>query len=197
MRASGVRLLLIPGLLAILVFGLACYGSEPTATNQPTPTTQPTATPHRTPVPGVDQAITETASFRVEVWTGPLLMMMMMTSFPIMSTMDQQLPVNHHLEVHIFDRSSGAKLTDVVPTVRITDQATGASRDLANSHETGASQGVSFVTACQISKHREVEPHFGDNLYLPDGTYTITVIVGEETAVSENIVVKAAGSPAM
>ena len=181
MLGSRMRLLLIPWSIAILLFGLACSGSQPTST------TQPTATPHRTPVPGVEQTITETESYRVELWTGPVLTMM--TPFPIMSMMDQQHPINRHLEVHIFDKGSGAKVTDAIPTVRITDQATGASRDLANSHETGASQGVSFVTACQISKHREVEPHFGDNLYLPAGTYTITVVVGEETAVSENIVV--------
>ena len=76
-------------------------------------------------------------------------------------------------------------MTDVIPTVRITNQATGASRELAGTQETGASQGVSFVTACLISKHRDVETHFGDNIYLPDGVYTFTVTVGGETAVAE------------
>ena len=183
MYASRTPLLLLFGPLVVLLSGLACSSSEPTAT------------PLRTPVPGVEQTTTETASYRVELWTGPALTMM--TAFPIMSTMDQGQPVNRHLEVHIFDKSSGAKVTGMIPAVSITDQATGVSRELAGAQETGASQGVSFVTACLISKHREVEPHFGDNIYLPVGTYTFTVGVGNETAVAEISLTKAADSSGM
>ena len=163
--------------LAVALLATACGGSNPT-------TVAPTATPQRTPVPGVEQTATLTASYKVELWTGPALMMMMM-SFPIMSAMDQGQPVSRHLEVHIFDRTSGAEVTDVIPAVRITDQATGTSRELADTQETGASQGVSFVTACLISKHREVQAHFGDNIFLPDGNYTVSVVVGNETAILE------------
>ena len=152
--------------LAVTLLAAACGGSNPTAV-------APTATPQPTPVPGVEQTTTLTASYRVELWTGPALRMMMM-SFPIMSAVDQGQPVSRHLEVHIFDRTSGAEVTDVIPEVRITDQVTGASRELAGTQETGASQGVSFVTACLISKHREVQPHFGDNIFLPDGKYTVS-----------------------
>ena len=163
--------------LAVALLATACGRSTPTAV-------APTTTPQRTPVPGVEQTATLTASYRVELWTGPALTMMMM-SFPIMSTVDQGQPVNRHLEVHIFDRNSGADVPGVNPAVRITDKATGASRELAGTQETGASQGVSFVTACLISKHREVQPHFGDNIFLPDGKYTVSVVVGNETAVIE------------
>ena len=139
-----------------------------------------------TSVPGVEQTAVETASYRVEVWTGPeLATMMMMADFPIMSTMDQGYPVNRHLEIHIFDQSSGAKVTDVVPAVKITNKATGASRELAVMQEEGTSLAVAFVMACQMSNHREVEPHFGDNIYLPDGQYKVTVGVGDETAIAE------------
>ncbi len=190
MGISRIRSLLLGGPLVILILGLvlaACGGGpEPTATPKATPTAL---------MQDVDSApqwqMTQTTSYRIELGIGPLITMM--TSFPIMSMMDQGQPVNHHFEVHIFDKSSGAKVKDVIPTVTITDLATGSSRGLATDQATGTSQRVAFVTACLISKHRVVEPHFGDNLYLPDGTYTITVNVGNETKIVENIAVKGSG----
>ena len=124
---------------------------------------------------------TETASYQIELRIGPAVTGMM-TAFPIMSTSDLGQPVDSHLEVHIFEKGTGARLIDIDPLVRLTQHETGSARELATTQESGASQGVSFVRACLISKHREVQPHFGDNLYLPRGTYTITVEVGEETA---------------
>lgn len=167
--------------LAVSVLIAACGGADATATPVPVPAT---TAPLRTPVPGVNQTTTQTASYRVEIWSGPTLTMMM-TSFPIMSSIDQGQPVNRHLEVHIFDKISGAKLTDIVPSVSLIHQATGVSRELADVQETGAALGVSFVTACQLSKHRSVEPHFGDNIYLQEGTYTVIMGVAEETAEAE------------
>ena len=164
--------------LAVILMITACGGTNATVTPVPVP---PTSTPLRTPVPGVNQTITETASYRVEVWIWPALTMMM-TSFPIMSSMDQGQPINSHLEVHIFDKISGDKLTGLVPSISLTHQGTGVLRELADSQETGSSPGGSFVTACQLSKHRSVEPHFGDNIYLQKGTYTVTIGVAEETA---------------
>ena len=176
LRARGAQafatLALVTGLLVA-----GCGESEPTATRSPADS------PVRTPVPGVEQTTTETASYRVELWTGPALTQMM--SFPIMSAIDQGQPVNRHLEIHIFSNSGGAMVTTLIPTVNITDQTTGISRELADVQETGASLGVSFVSACLISKHRDVEAHFGDNIYLPNGKYTVTVAVGEETASTE------------
>ena len=99
--------------------------------------------------------------------------------------MDQGQSVNRHLEVHIFDKNTGAKVTDLVPSVRLIYQRTGVSRELADAQETGSSLGVSFVTACLISKHREVEPHFGDNIYLQKGIYTVIIGVAAETAEAE------------
>ena len=170
---------LVGGFLILTLLVTACGGSDPTAAPLPT------ATPAPTPVTGVDQTLTESASYRIELWTGPALTSMMMTSFPIMSMMDQGKPVNRHLEIHIFDKASGAKVKAVSPTVVIVNQETGTSTELAPDQATGSARGVSFVTACMISQHREVQPHFGDNLYLPDGRHTVTVRIGEETAVAE------------
>ena len=167
--------------MAVSVMIAACGGADATATPVPVPAT---TAPLRTPVPGVNQTTTQTASYRVEIWSGPTLTMMM-TSFPIMSSIDQGQPVNRHLEVHIFDKISGTKLTDIVPSVSLTHLGTGVSRELADVQETGAALGVSFVTACQLSKHREIEPHFGDNIYLQEGTYTVIIGVAEETAEAE------------
>ena len=99
--------------------------------------------------------------------------MVTLAAMTAMTITDEGQPVNRHLEVHIFDRNSGAQVKDLTPKVTITNQATGVSRGLPN------------VTACLESNHLEVEPHFGDNLYLPDGQYGVTVEVGNETAVFE------------
>ena len=49
------------------------------------------------------------------------------------------------------------------------------------------------MRACLLTNHRASEPHFGDNLYLRDGTYAVSVSVGEEAAVAEGVVVTASG----
>jgi len=154
--------------MLLALFLVACGGSDATAKKTPEV---------RTPVPGVKVTRTETASYQVELWIGPV-----QPDFPIMSSSDRGQPVNGHLEVHIFDRGSGSKLTDIIPSVRLTHLVSGISRELAANLESGASQGTSFVTACLISKHRELEPHFGDNIYLASGTYNIIFSVGDETA---------------
>ena len=109
-----------------------------------------------------------------------------------MTMVDQGQPVNHHLEFHVFDKSSGAELKNLVPTVRMTDLGTGDTREFrVDRHSSGE---VPYVTACLLSNHRVTEPHFGDNLHLRDGTYTIAIGVGNETTVLENIIVKATES---
>src|SRR5437762_13578605 len=45
-----------------------------------------------------------------------------------MSMTDQGQPVNHHLEIHIYDKASGAVIKDKLPGITITNQASGASR---------------------------------------------------------------------
>jgi hypothetical protein len=91
----------------------------------------------------------------------------------VMTMVDRGQPVNHHLEVHIFDKVSGAEVKNLIPNVTITDKAA------------GTSQGLGNVQACLLANHRVTEPHFGDNLYLPNGRYTVTVGIGSEAAVIE------------
>ena len=156
MRLSRIRLLLLLSHLLILLLGTAC--------SAPTPSASPGAL-----TDGREQTA-ETTTYRIKIRTGPMVTMMTMTA---MTVTDQGQPVNRHLEVHIFDKTSGAEVIDVIPTVTIVDQATGTSRGLPN------------VTACLQANHLEVEHHFGDNLYLPDGKYEVTVDVGNETAAFE------------
>ena len=135
---------------------------------------------------------TETASYRIVTRVGPKVSMEVMRMGATMTTVDQGQPVNHHIEVHVFDKTSGAETKDLAPAVAITDTSTGESRELAvDVHDSGE---VPYVRACLLSDHRATEPHFGDNLYLRDGTYAVSVGVGEETAVFENVVVMASGA---
>jgi hypothetical protein len=116
---------------------------------------------------GLEQT-TQTASYEITIWTGPEVTMMM--EFPIMAMMDQGNPVNHHLEVHIVDKGTGEEVLEVTPTVEILGVGTGVSRGLPN------------VKACLESNHRATAPHFGDNLFLTEGAYKVTVEVEGEIA---------------
>ena len=165
----GVLIIAIVALVVILLGGIACSKAEPT--EAPGASTEWT------------DYTTQAESYRIVLRTGPVVAMEVMRMGATMTVVDQGQPVNHHLEVHIFDRSSGAELTDLIPTVMITDRATGDSRELAiNAHPSGE---IPYVTACLLANHRVREPHFGDNLYLGDGTYTVTVGVGDEATTSE------------
>lgn len=116
----------------------------------------------------------QTASYAIKIRIGPKVSMAMSSA---MTVTDQGKPVNRHMEVHIFGRRSGAEIKDVVPIVKISGPD-GSSRQLSN------------ITACRVTKHRETEPHFGDNIYLPNAAYTITVSVGQESAVFRNVALK-------
>ena len=180
MRASRVGTLFVFGIFTFLLISMACSSSNPTATAAPS-----------------DQGATrntESASYSITLEIGPVVTMLtsdqgmrVMGRMTGMTFTDEGQAVNHHLEVHVVDKSSGARVADTIPTVNITDQATGVSRQFAaNVHSSGE---VPYLLACMTTNHRESERHFGDNLYLPDGKYTITVGLGNETAVSEDILV--------
>jgi hypothetical protein len=97
--------------------------------------------------------------------------------------MDQGMAANHHLEVQIAQSDSGSIVMDVTPTIRITDKSTGASRDLPQVMGMyGASMGASDF-------------HYGQNVFLPDGTYLVKVLVGPDTAEFRDVMV--AASPMM
>jgi hypothetical protein len=94
-----------------------------------------------------------------------------------MSMTDAGHPVNHHLEVHLYNRATGALITNQMPTIRIRNQGSGATRQLAS------------VMAMYDVKQGMRDFHFGTNVYLPAGAYTITVAVGRETAVFNDVMV--------
>ncbi len=168
-RARLQLLLVLTVVFLILLGGAACSKAEPT--EAPRASTEWT------------DYTTQTATYRIVVRTGPMVTMEVMQMGATMTVVDQGQPVNHHIEVHIFDKGSGAEVKNLIPTVRITDQATGASRELAiNVHPSGE---IPYVTACLLANHRVKEPHFGDNLFLSGGTYAVTVGVGNETTTSE------------
>jgi hypothetical protein len=78
---------------------------------------------------------------------------------------DQGMAVNHWIDVHVTQSGSGAVVSDVTPTIRIVDKSTGEARDLAS--VMGMSGGMS-----------PSDFHYGQNVFLPDGTYQISVLLG-------------------
>ena len=169
MPRARLPLLLVLTVVLILLGGAACSKAEPM--EAPRASTE-----------WADYT-TQTASYRIILRTGPMVTMDVMQMGATMTVVDQGQSVNHHIEVHIFDKGSGAEVKSLIPAVRITDQATGASRELAATvHPSGE---IPHVTACLLANHRVKEPHFGDNLYLANGKYNVTVSVGNETTTSE------------
>ncbi len=94
-----------------------------------------------------------------------------------MGMTDQGKPVNRHLEVHIYDKATGTVVTEVIPKITFTNQATGKSRSLAT------------IGAMYDVREGQKDLHFGSNLFLPEGTYTVLVVVGSEKAIFINIAV--------
>jgi hypothetical protein len=101
---------------------------------------------------------------------------------PSMTTTDQGHAVNHHLEVHVYDKTSGSVVRDQVPTIALTTA-------------TGMSHPVAPVVAMYGTQQGQSDWHFGNNVYLADGTYTITVTVNGQTATFKNVAIGVAALP--
>src|SRR5215471_3005694 len=93
---------------------------------------------------------------------------------------DQGMAVNHWIDVHVAQSGSGAAVNDVMPTIRILDKSTGEAHDLPS--VMGISGGMS-----------PGDFHYGQNVFLPDGTYQISVLLGPaDTAQFRDVVVGSA-----
>jgi hypothetical protein len=152
-----------------------------------------TATASSSMVSSGETSLTHTtATYRVELDISPAAMMLMPDqapgktsdevmvqmpgmAMPAMAMTDQGQPVNHHLEVHISNKLSGAAVTNVMPNITIMDEASGMSRTL---QDVMAMYHVPQSDLC-----------FGNNVYLPDGQYKITVKVGSETVEFSHVAV--------
>lgn len=78
-------------------------------------------------------------------------------------------PLTHHVEVSITDRKSGELITEQPVSITVTDDTTGQVTDIPVATMYGLDAGVS-------------ETHFGNNVALDAGDYTIVVTVGDEAA---------------
>jgi hypothetical protein len=93
---------------------------------------------------------------------------------------DQGMAVNHGLDVRITAGDTEMVVSDVTPTIRITDKTTGASRDLPN------------VMAMHDMAMGASDLHYGQNVFLPDGTYLVSVLVAPgDTAEFRDVMVMA------
>lgn len=75
----------------------------------------------------------------------------------------------HHLEVHIFDRKTGNVVKTVTPVLTVTNDATENKQQVPIVVMQGIVEGPS-------------DYHYGNNVDLPKGNYTVTVLIGSETA---------------
>ena len=75
----------------------------------------------------------------------------------------------HHLEVHVFDKSTGNVVKTAAPVITVINKAT------------GQTQPVPLVVMQGIVEG-PTDYHYGNNVDLPKGQYTVTVVIANETA---------------
>jgi hypothetical protein len=75
----------------------------------------------------------------------------------------------HHLEVHIFDRKTGNVVKTVTPVITVTNKTTGQSQPIPLVVMQGIVEGPG-------------DYHYGNNVDLSKGQYTVTVVIESETA---------------
>ncbi len=78
-------------------------------------------------------------------------------------------PEWHHLEVHVFDKKTGDVVKTMTPVITVTSGATGQIQQVPIVVMQGIVEGPS-------------DYHYGNNIDLPAGQYTVTVVIGSETA---------------
>jgi hypothetical protein len=101
---------------------------------------------------------------------------------PVMEVADDGQPVNNQVDVRIYDRVTGDLVLEPVPRITIRNEATGAVRRLCP------------VVAMQDLRLGPRDYHIGNNVYLPDGRYTVSVALGDETAVFPHLALEAVGT---
>lgn len=128
-----------------------------------------------------------TASYTLRLQIGPLANMLMPSqaagaksgevmvqmpgmAMPQMTMTDNGHPVTAHLELHLTDRATGKVVTNQVPTISIRNDSTGAVEKLT-------SVAPMYDVSVGMSDY-----HFGNNAYMPAGTYTIVATVNGQTA---------------
>ena len=75
----------------------------------------------------------------------------------------------HHLEVHIFDKKTGNVVKTVTPIITVTNRTSGQTQPVPLVVMQGIVEGPS-------------DYHYGNNVDLPKGQYTVTVVIGSEIA---------------
>lgn len=112
---------------------------------------------------------------------GEVMVQMPGSAMPEMTMTDQGQPVNHHLEVQVIDLATNKVISDTMPTIVITDSAS-------------MSRTLSPVAAMYDVQVGQNDLHFGNNVYLAAGTYTIAVTYNNETGTFQNVAVADSGT---
>jgi hypothetical protein len=74
-----------------------------------------------------------------------------------------------HLEVHVYDKKTGDVVKASNPVITVTNKATGQTQPVPIVVMQGVVEGSG-------------DYHYGNNVNLPKGEYTVTVVIGSETA---------------
>ena len=78
-------------------------------------------------------------------------------------------PEWHHLEAHIYNKTTGDVVKTLTPVITVTNKSTGVTKPIPMVTMQGIVEGPGDF-------------HYGNNIDLPTGQYTVTVAVGSESA---------------
>jgi hypothetical protein len=82
---------------------------------------------------------------------------------------------NHHLIVHVFDKGTGRAVTDATVTMNFVA--------LAGKDKPGSAPSEVPVVVMQAAGKGPASTHYGNNVTMPPGRYSVTVTVNGEKAV--------------
>lgn len=101
---------------------------------------------------------------------------------PATALLNQSMAPNHHIGVQIDRRGTLNPVTDIAPSFLVMNQVTGETQRFDN------------VPAMFDANMGANDYHYGVNAYIPDGLYTISVLVGNQRLSFQDVSITGGGA---
>jgi hypothetical protein len=138
---------------------------------------------------GLVSEVQTTRSYKIQLDIGPVVQMMRpdqtkgATSGDVLvspdtaadSIREQIMPASHHVAVYMHSMQTGAAMMNPTPVLSLRNQ------------DSNRSYTLDELTAVYDVTKGQSDTHYGQNVYLPAGTYDITVWVGRDRTVFNDV----------
>lgn len=116
-----------------------------------------------------EKMYTRAEATRMHATSGEVMVSGKMADMDMKGGMSGMAMDTRHLEVHVTDRATGRVVTNATCRITVTDDATGKAQVVPVAAMYGVKEGPS-------------DWHYGNNVMMPPGPYTVTVVVNGEHA---------------